>query len=110
MSIPSDSTPADDTTVDDPELEATQDDTTFDDPSMNDDTIRPVGDVETDSIPDTFEDMPAQDAQALDLDDPITQGESPIEAELGEDGQGDLAPEDLGGDGSDGPTDLRTSL
>ncbi|MGW8483198.1 hypothetical protein ACWGJP_08655 [Microbacterium sp. NPDC055903] len=44
---------------------------------------------------------------------PDTQGSTPQEAELGEDGQGDLAPEDepdvLSADavGADEPTDLR---
>ena len=55
-------------------------------------------------------------------DQPETQGADPLAAELGEDGEGDLAPEDLTlGDMSDGaggradrvddgPTDLRTEL
>ena len=30
-----------------------------------------------------------------DVDQPETQGEDPVVAELGEDGEGDLAPEDL---------------
>jgi hypothetical protein len=63
---------------------------------------------------------------AIDLpdstDQPETQGADPLTAELGEDGEGDLAPEDLTpGDLSDdesgraarrddGPTDLRTEL
>ncbi|GAA1154177.1 hypothetical protein MOX01_02390 [Microbacterium oxydans] len=39
---------------------------------------------------------------------PETQGEDPIEAELGEEGQGDLTPEDEGaGHSGDAPTDLR---
>jgi len=37
----------------------------------------------------TDETMPAEEIQ------PESQGESPLEAELGEEGQGDLAPEDL---------------
>jgi len=53
---------------------------------------------------------------------PETQGSDPVDAELGEDGQGDLAPEDLGGEhhGEGGPgehsesratpQDLRTEL
>ena len=40
------------------------------------------------------DDVPAADQPPEELQ-PETQGESPIEAELGEDGQGDLAPEDL---------------
>lgn len=58
-------------------------------------------------------DLPDETAQ------PETQGTEPIDAELGDDGQGDLAPEDLGtGDpdaGPDGgsdaaPQDLRTEI
>lgn len=41
-----------------------------------------------DEIP--FEDLPLSAAQ------PETQGEDPLSAELGEDGEGDLLPEDLG--------------
>ncbi|GAA2939033.1 hypothetical protein GCM10010458_24560 [Microbacterium luteolum] len=45
-----------------------------------------------------------------DVEQPETQGDEPLEAELGEDGQGDLAAEDEGGPHSgDAPTDLRTS-
>lgn len=45
-----------------------------------------------------------------DLEQPETQGDEPLEAELGEDGQGDLAPEDEGsGHSGDAPTDLRTA-
>ena len=48
-----------------------------------------------------------------DQEQPESQGDEPVEAELGEDGQGDLAPEDLVSD-SDlpyaqrAPQDLRT--
>ncbi len=43
-----------------------------------------------------------------DTDQPETQGDDPIDAELGDDGQGDLAPEDEGPQHSgDAPTDLR---
>lgn len=39
---------------------------------------------------------------------PETQGDVPLEAELGDDGQGDLAPEDEGPQHSgDAPSDLR---
>ena len=39
---------------------------------------------------------------------PDTQGDDPLEAEIGEDGQGDLAPEDEGaGHRGDAPRDLR---
>ena len=41
-------------------------------------------------------------------DQPETQGEDALEAELGDDGQGDLAPEDEGAQHSgDAPQDLR---
>lgn len=43
-----------------------------------------------------------------DTSQPETQGDEPLDAELGEDGQGDLAPEDEGMSHSgDAPTDLR---
>lgn len=43
-----------------------------------------------------------------DTQQPETQGDDPLDAELGEDGQGDLAPEDEGGQHSgDAPADLR---
>jgi hypothetical protein len=43
-----------------------------------------------------------------DTSQPETQGDEPLEAELGEDGQGDLAPEDEGLPHSgDAPSDLR---
>jgi hypothetical protein len=43
-----------------------------------------------------------------DTSQPETQGDGPLEAELGEDGQGDLAPEDEGLPHSgDAPSDLR---
>ncbi|KJQ52483.1 hypothetical protein [Microbacterium sp. SA39] len=44
-----------------------------------------------------------------DVEQPETQGDEPLEAELGEDGQGDLAPEDDGQHSGDAPDDLRTS-
>jgi hypothetical protein len=115
MSIPFDESDSTDTTVDDDaSLAATQDDTTLDDPTMNDEAVRAAALLEPDdeSVPDQREDIPAQDAHALDADQPGTQGESPVEAALGEDGQGDLAPEDEDGAGldDDGPNDLRTSL
>lgn len=40
------------------------------------------------------DDIPATDVRAG-LDQPETQGESPLVAELGDEGEGDLAPEDL---------------
>ena len=52
--------------------------------------------------------MPNPDADPSDAEQPETQGDDPVEAELGEDGQGDLAPEDEGsGHSGDAPTDLR---
>lgn len=43
-----------------------------------------------------------------DTGQPETQGDEPLDAELGDDGQGDIADDDLAGhDGSDAPTDLR---
>lgn len=43
-----------------------------------------------------------------DTEQPETQGDDPLEAELGDDGQGDLAPEDEGSQHSgDAPSDLR---
>jgi len=47
---------------------------------------------------------------AIPEEQPDTQGDSPLEAELGEDGQGDLAPEDEPDAfaGGSEPNDLRT--
>lgn len=45
-------------------------------------------------IPSDDDEIPASDLPT-DAQQPDTQGDDPIEAELGEDGQGDLAPEDL---------------
>jgi len=45
-------------------------------------------------IPADDDDVPAEDLPRVTAQ-PETQGDSPLEAELGEDGQGDLAPEDL---------------
>lgn len=51
---------------------------------------------------------PLEGALPNDALQPETQGDEPLEAELGEDGQGDLAPEDEGSQHSgDAPTDLR---
>ncbi|GAB3603328.1 hypothetical protein [Microbacterium aureliae] len=67
---------------------------------------------ETDGV--DVSEIPAVDTHAGDLDQPDTQGEDPLEAELGEDGQGDLAPEDDPAASSSledaGPTDLRTEI
>ena len=45
-------------------------------------------------IPDDDDEIPAADLPGEEAQ-PETQGDEPLEAELGEDGQGDLAPEDL---------------
>ena len=45
-------------------------------------------------IPDDDDEIPAYDLPG-EAAQPETQGAGPLEAELGEDGQGDLAPEDL---------------
>jgi len=71
----------------------------------------------------TNPDLPAgsADIPATDLPDeafqPETQGADPVDAELGDSGQGDLAPEDLGDERPDEdsesqatPQDLRTEL
>ncbi|MFS0894835.1 hypothetical protein [Microbacterium sp. 179-I 3D3 NHS] len=43
-----------------------------------------------------------------DTEQPESQGDEPLDAELGDDGQGDLAPEDAAGQHSgDAPVDLR---
>lgn len=42
-----------------------------------------------------------------DPDQPETQGENPLDAEIGEDGQGDLDLQDDGSAGAEAPTDLR---
>lgn len=77
---------------------------------MTDTNSTPEAPFDSDEIPSP--DLPGS------TDQPETQGADPVVAELGEDGEGDLAPEDLSsGDMSDGrdavedgPTDLRTEL
>ncbi len=75
---------------------------------------------DTNPTPDTpfrNDDVPSADLPGS-TDQPETQGADPVVAELGEDGEGDLSPEDLDAgdmaDGrdavDDGPTDLRTEL
>lgn len=62
-------------------------------------------------IPDHDEDMPDQDSAIVGRPglQPDTQDDVPLEAELGEDGQGDLAEGDSGRQHSgDAPEDLRT--
>lgn len=65
-----------------------------------------------DSQPLRREDIPAEDLHTgFDERQPESQGDSPIEAELGDDGQGDIPAEDApsSSDGNDGPQDLRVS-
>lgn len=50
-----------------------------------------------------LEDVPPEAVQ------PDTQGEDPLAAELGENGQGDVLPEDGATGSGDGPDDLRVS-
>jgi hypothetical protein len=45
-------------------------------------------------IPDDLDEIPAEDLPGRGVQ-PESQGLSPVDAELGEEGQGDLAPEDL---------------
>ncbi|MGO1507631.1 MAG: sugar ABC transporter ATPase [Microbacteriaceae bacterium] len=47
-----------------------------------------------DEIPDPEDEVPFEDLPAPGAE-PDTQGDEPVDAELGEEGQGDLAPEDL---------------
>lgn len=56
------------------------------------------------------EDVPDADSRIPDEVEPETQENDPLIADLGADGQGDLAPEDEPDAGTDdpGPTDLRT--
>lgn len=50
--------------------------------------------ADPDEIPSDDDEIPATDLPSEELQ-PDTQGDDLLEAELGEDGQGDLAPEDL---------------
>lgn len=60
---------------------------------------------ETPGVP---ENDPTDGTFPTDTQQPDTQGDDPIDAEIGEDGQGDLSPEDEGSQHSgDAPTDLR---
>lgn len=116
MSIPYDHASTEDTTVGATDLDETQDDTTLDDPGFNDAAIRETfldAEEDDDSAPEEREDVPAVDAHAIDADQPGTQNDdSLVEAAIGEDGQGDLSPEDeeTAGLDDDGPEDLRTSI
>lgn len=65
------------------------------------DSFGELPDIETSTTDDddfAAEEQREEEAEGLGISDeaqPDTQGEDPLEAELGEDGQGDLAPEDL---------------
>ena len=63
------------------------------------------------SIPDPDDDIPAEDTAATRLPglQPESQGDEPLETEIGDDGQGDLGEGDLQQHSGDGPDDLRTS-
>lgn len=62
-------------------------------------------------MPGVPENDPTDGTFPTDTQQPDTQGDNPIDAEIGEDGQGDLAPEDEGSQHSgDAPTDLRDGL
>lgn len=50
--------------------------------------------ADPDEIPGDDDQIPPSDLPTDDMQ-PDTQGDNPLEAELGEDGQGDLSPEDL---------------
>lgn len=50
--------------------------------------------ADPDEIPGDDDQIPASDLPTDEMQ-PDTQGDDPLEAELGEDGQGDLSPEDL---------------
>jgi hypothetical protein len=63
------------------------------------------------AIPEEEPQFPEESIEHPDAEDqPDTQGDAPLDAELGEDGQGDLAPEDQPDAfaGDSGPEDLRT--
>ena len=63
------------------------------------------------SIPDPDDDIPTEDTAATRLPglQPETQGDEPIETEIGDEGQGDLGEGDLQQHSGDAPDDLRTS-
>jgi hypothetical protein len=79
-----------------PEQDAAQiewDRTELADRGVDEDTATATG-ADPDEIPTDDEEIPRDDL-ATEEAQPETQGDDPVEAELGEDGQGDLAPEDL---------------
>lgn len=63
------------------------------------------------SIPDADDDIPEEDTAATRLPrlQPETQGDEPLETEIGEEGQGDIDESDVHPHSGDGPNDLRTS-
>ena len=70
--------------------------TTAADAGITDDELAPATATGDDpaQIPSDDDQIPASDL-VTDVEQPESQGESMMAAELGEDGQGDLAPEDL---------------
>lgn len=56
------------------------------------------------------DDDPTDGTFPTDAEQPESQGDEPLEAELGDDGQGDLAPGDDEPGSGDAPRDLRDSL
>jgi len=63
------------------------------------------------AVPHPGGDIPAEDTAATRKPSlqPETQGDEPIDTEIGHDGQGDLGEGDLQQHSGDGPDDLRTS-
>jgi hypothetical protein len=79
-----------------PEQDAAQiewDRTELADRGIEADTATATG-ADPDEIPRDDEEIPRDDLVPEDAQ-PESQGDDPLESELGEDGQGDLAPEDL---------------
>lgn len=64
-----------------------------DDDGAPDDDITATG-ADPSEIPDPLDEIPAADLPTGELQ-PESQDEDPLMAELGEEGQGDLAPEDV---------------
>ena len=63
-----------------------------------------------DDRPPRSDGIPEEDLHAsFDELQPDTQGEDPLDAELGPDGEGDILPEDEPEPSGDGPDDLRVS-
>lgn len=74
--------------------QAEWDRTTAIDEGLNPDDVSTATGGDPAEIPADDDDIPADDL-VTDLEQPDTQGTLPLEAELGDDGQGDLSPEDL---------------